>query len=117
MRYRLGLMLAIGLLGLVGLSESEAACRAAGEYRVTGPASAGSALLTETTSDESSSSGTVDLTLRTKGTSNTADFPTNRLRGEYEAEPYDGRCILDLRVVLDPVTGRTGELSGTLAFG
>ena len=37
MRYALGLLLAVAILGLVGLSESEAApCRAAGEYRVTG---------------------------------------------------------------------------------
>jgi hypothetical protein len=64
MRYRLGLMLVIVvILGLVGLSESEAACRAAGEYRVTGPNTGGFLTLKETRSDESSSSGTVELTL------------------------------------------------------
>ena len=116
MRYRLGLMLAIGVLGLVGLSASEAACRAAGEYRVTGPNSVGRARFTETTSDESSSSGTVVLTLARKQTSLNADFLTEVLRGDYEAGPYDGSCFLELRPV-DPVTGRTGSVGGTLAFG
>jgi hypothetical protein len=37
MRHALGLLLAITILGLFGVGESEAACRAAGDYRVTGP--------------------------------------------------------------------------------
>jgi hypothetical protein len=117
MRYRLGLMLAIVVLGLVGLCESEAACRAAGEYRVTGPNSSGFLTLKETGSDASSSSGTVDLALYPRGGCPLCDFGGRIVTGKYDiALNFDGSCFLILRV-FDPVPSQSGETGGTLAFG
>jgi hypothetical protein len=116
MRYRLGLTLAIVvILGLVGLSE--AACRAAGDYRVTGPASGGFLTLKETSSDASSSSGTVNLALYPRGGCPLCDFGGRILTGKYDTAPsWDGSCLLILRV-FDPVSSQSGETDGTLAFG
>ena len=117
MRYRLGLTLAIiVILGLVGLSE--AACRAAGEYRVTGPNIGGFLTLKETSSDASSSSGTVDLALRPRGGCPLCDFGGRTLTGKYDTAPnnWDGSCVL-LMKVFDPVSRQSGETFGTLAFG
>ena len=116
MRYRLGLTLAIVvILGLVGLSE--AACRAAGDYRVTWPASGGFLTLKETRSDASTSSGTVDLALYPKGGCELCDFGGRTLTGEYYTAPsWDGSCVLILKG-FDPVSSIPREVDGTLAFG
>ena len=118
MRYALGLLLAVAILGLVGLSESEAApCRAAGEYRVTGPTTGGFLTLKETGSDASSSSGTVDLALYPKGGCQLCDFAGRTLTGEYYTAPnWDGSCVLILKG-FDPVSSIPREIDGTLAFG
>ncbi len=116
MRYRLGLTLAIVvILGLVGLGE--AACRAAGDYRVTGPASGGFLTLKETSSDVSRSSGTVNLALYRRGGCPLCDFGGRTLTGEYYTGPsWDGSCVLILKV-FDPGSSQSGETGGTLAFG
>ena len=118
MRYALGLLLSITTLGLFGVGESEAApCRAAGDYRVTGPASGGFLTLKETRSDASSSSGAVDLALYPRGGCPLCDFGGRTLTGEYYTAPsWDGSCVLILKV-FDPVSSQSGETSGTLAFG
>lgn len=123
MRYRLGLLLAVAVTVLFGLGESEAACRVGGEYRVTGPSLLGSLTLTETTSDELSSSGTVLLDLGAKQLSQLGRAPNHTLTGEYQAEPNSyGDCFLRVRVLMvrlpnGQVVERTGELHGTPAFG
>ena len=116
MRSRLGLTLAIVvILGLVGLSE--AACRAAGEYRVTGPTIGGFLTLKETRSDASSSWGTVDMALVPKGGCDLCDPGGRTLIGEYFTGPgWDGSCVLGL-TAFDAVSKKTGGVSGTLAFG
>ena len=119
MGYRLGLTLAIMVvLGLVGLRESEAACRAAGEYRVTGPNTGIFLTLKETRSDASSSSGTVELLLFPRGQCPWCDWAGRILTGKYDAAPWnwDGSCFLSMKV-FDPVSNQSGEVGGTLAFG
>ena len=117
MRYRFPL--AVAVVVLLGVTESEAACRAEGEYRVTGPATVGYARFTETTSDALASSGTVVLDLFPKRSCSVCQIGSRPLSGEYQTGPgYDG-CILAMRVrdPLDPVAERTGSMSGLLAFG
>ena len=119
MRYRLGFLLAVAVIVPFSLGESEAACRAGGEYRLTGPNSAGYATFTETASGELVSSGIVVLNLFPKRACSVCSIGSQPLTGEYHAGPsYDG-CILTLRVrdPLDPVLERTGSLDGMLAFG
>jgi hypothetical protein len=117
MRYALGLLVAITILGLFGLGGSEAACRAAGEYRVTGPTIGGFLTLKETSSDESSSSGTVDMAIGLKGGCGLCDFGGRTLTGEYYTTPsWDGSCVLILKG-FDPVSSIPREVYGTLAFG
>jgi hypothetical protein len=116
MRYRLGLTLAIVMiLGLVGLGK--AACRAAGNYRVTGPASWG--FLTLKGGDEVRRvqffrEGRLDLYPR--GGCPLGDFGGRILMGKYHSAPrWDRSCLLILRV-FDPVSSHIGERGGTLAF-
>ena len=117
MRCGLGLLLAIGIIGLFRVGESEAACRAAGEYRVTGPNSSGFLTLKETGSDAFSSSGTVDLALYPRGGCPLCDFGGRILTGKYDTVPnWDHSCFLIMRV-FDPVSRQSGETGGTLAFG
>ena len=119
MRYRLGFLLAIAVIVLFGLGESEAACRAGGEYRLAGPNTVGYATLTETASDDLVSSGTVVLNLFPKRGCSVCSIAVQPLTGEYQAGPgYDG-CALTLRVrnPFDPVPERIGIVSGLLAFG
>jgi hypothetical protein len=61
MRSSLGLLFAITVVVLCGAGEGEAACRAAGDYRVTGPNAVGFATLEERSAGEAASSGTVLL--------------------------------------------------------
>lgn len=118
MRYALGPLLAVAFLGLVGLSESEAApCRAAGEYRVTGPTIGGLVTLRETSSDESSSSGTVDMALAAKGGVPVGLIAGQTLTGKYYSAPnWDGSCFVSLRT-FDAFSNLAGGVGGTLAFG
>ena len=117
MRYRLEFLLAVAVIVSFGPGESEAACRAGGEYRVTGPNSVGYATLSETASDGLVSSGIVVLNLFPKRACSVCSIGSQPLTGEYHPS-YDG-CLLTLRVrdPLDPVIERTGSLGGTLVFG
>ena len=116
MRYVLGLFLVLALDLLFGLGTSEAACRALGEYRVTGPASGGYLTLKETRSEAVRSFGTVDLTLYPRGGCPLCDFGGRTLTGEYYTGPsWDGSCFLILKL-FDPMSRQSGETGGTLAF-
>ena len=119
MRYRLGFLLVVAIILLFGLRESEAACRAGGEYRVTGPNVVGYLTLTETTSNELFSSGTVSLDLYPKRACSVCSIGTQTLTGQYNAGAGYDECIVavTVRIPLDPVPERTGSLGGLLAFG
>jgi len=116
MRYALGLLLAITILGLFGVGESEAACRAAGEYRVTGPTIGGVITLRETSFDASSSSGTVDMEVASKFRSAVGLTPVFTFKGDYRIAPnWDGSCFVSLRTFNG--SNMAGGVGGTLAFG
>lgn len=119
MRYRLGFLLAVSTIALFGLGESEATCRAGGEYRVTGPDSVGYLTLTETASNELSSSGTVSLDLFPKRACSVCSIGTQTLTGQYTAGAGYDECIVAMTVrnPLDTAPERTGSLGGRLAFG
>ena len=123
MRAQTGRFLAMALTVLLGLGHAEAACRAGGEYRVTGPASAGSLVLSESTVDDLASSGSVALTLAPKQACPVCLVAILTYPGEYHAVPVPvgNECALLLNV-RDPVgpaspVERTGSLAGRLAFG
>jgi len=119
MRYRLGFLLAVAVIVLLGLGEGEAACRAEGKYRLTGPATVGLATLTETASDERGSSGTVVLNLYPKRGCSVCSIGGQTLTGVYHTGIGYDECVIALRVrdPLDPVPERAGSLDGLLAFG
>src|SRR5262249_30654613 len=106
----------IAIIVLFGLSEGEAACRAAGKYRVTGPASGGLAVLTETGSDEPFTSGTVVLDIFPKRTCPVCSIAGRSFTGEYWAGPLpDGSCAVALRFA-GAATGLPRSLSGPLGI-
>lgn len=119
MRYRLGFLFAVAIIALFDLGESEAACRAGGEYRVSGPNSIGHLTLTETTSDDLSSSGTVSLDLYPKRACSVCSIGTQTLTGQYNAGAGYDECVVAMTVrnPFDTVPERTGSLGGLLAFG
>ena len=119
MRYRLGFLVALAVIVLLDLGESEAACRAAGEYRLTGPATVALATLTETASDERGSSGTVVLNLYSKRGCSVCSIGSQTLTGVYHTGIGYDDCAIALRVrdPLDPVPERVESLDGLLAFG
>lgn len=122
MRYGLGALLTIAVVILFGLGESAAACRATGEYHLTGPNLTGSVTLVETATDESTfaSSGAVTMTLYYKQSCPVCLVAPNTLTGQYHTAPWisdgTGPCTLALNVV-EAMTGRTGNVGGMLAFG
>ena len=104
MRYRLGFLVALAVIVLLDLGESEAACRAAGEYRLTGPATVALATLTETASDERGSSGTVVLNLFSKRGCSVCSVGSQTLTGVYHTGLGYDDCVIALRV-RDPGAG------------
>ena len=120
MRSRWTLWLMSAIVMLLGAGASEAACRAGGEYRVTGPNSTGSLSLTETVVDGQSSSGTASLTLVSKQACPVCLIAVLVYPGQYQAAPgSDDTCFLAV-TVRDPFktqSDRTGAVGGTLAFG
>lgn len=121
MRYPLGFLLAVAVAATVffGLGESEAACRAGGEYRVTGPNLRGTLTLTETTSGERSSSGTASLDLYPNRACPVCLIAGHNLTGQYHADAGYDECgvVVTLRLPLDPAPERSGSVGGWLAFG
>ena len=108
MRDRLGLLLVVAVIVVLSAVEGEAACRAGGEYRVTGPNSAGYLTLTETSSDDLTSSGTAVLLVGSKQACPVCSVGSHTLTGRYQAAPgYEG-CDLGVNVrhPLDPVPER-----------
>ena len=122
MRHVVRLLFAIPIV-LCGVVETEAACRAAGAYRVIGANSAGVAALVETIADGSRSSGTAEVTLNAKRGCPACATGSRSLTGSYDAGPTtvdvtsrDAGCSVVLRLS-DSVSSKTGEVGGTLAFG
>ena len=122
MRHAMGLLLAIAILGLFGLGESEAVCRAAGEYHLTGPNLTGTATLVETSDRRVHPrlirGGHHDPLLQQSCP--VCLVAPNTLTGQYHTAPSisdgTGPCTLGLNVV-EAMTGRTGNVGGMLAFG
>jgi len=122
MRHAVRLLFVIAI-ALCGFAEAEAACRAAGEYRVIGANSVGSAILVETSADAATSSGTVEVTVNSKRGCPVCAIGSRRLTGFYDAGPTTvdvtspaRECSVGLRLS-DPLSGKSGEVGGTLAFG
>jgi hypothetical protein len=116
---RAGFVLTVFLTVLFGVGGVEAACRAGGDYRVTGPNVAGYLTLTETGSGEGSTTGTATLSVTPKLVCPVCLVATHTLTGAYlAAAGYDG-CFVELRLrhPLDPIPERTLTVGGPLAFG
>jgi len=109
-------LLAIAVTLLWSPVEGEAACPVQGEYRVTGPTYGGTATFSETTFDESSSSGTVVLTLGGRHVCPVCGSAGFVLTGEYLTYTYRGACYLGLNL-FDPLAKGNAQIGGTVAFG
>ncbi|HUG35938.1 MAG TPA: hypothetical protein VML54_03250 [Candidatus Limnocylindrales bacterium] len=107
-----------------GAGETEAACAAAGEYRVSGPGLAGTARLTETSSDAAHSSGQAFVTLTSRFISPVAIFAVLEFAGRYDARLTGGQCGITMTFdsPTPPGPGPTlpssiPQVGGVLAFG
>lgn len=119
MRYGRTFLLAVVGTVVLWTGQGEAACRAEGEYRVTGPDSRGTVMLSETASHDAGSSGIVVLTLSTK-LSSPVGSGVQQLSGDYFATQGPGLsadgCRLTLTFFFTPAN-RPVSMTGALAFG
>lgn len=121
MRYVLTLWLAVVGTVFLWTGQGEAACRAEGDYQVTGPTFGGRATLTEEASDGARSSGRAGMRLFPRFRLPTAEYAVLELSGGYEASVTTDRCWIQLTFPavspwFRPVLG-TVQFGGLLAFG
>src|SRR5262249_32770946 len=120
MRYRLGFLVAIAIVGSVSVGAADAACPAAGEYRVTRPNGVGTLTLTETTSNPLYT-GTVSLDLVPKRACPVclSLIAVQSLTGHYTAGAGSDECVvvMTLSNSFDPAPEHVGTLGGRPAFG
>ena len=116
MRHVLATLLGIAVTVLWSPVQGEAACPVQGEYRVTGPTYGGTVTFSETAFDESSSSGTVVLTLVGRKICPVCANAGFDLTGEYRTLAFRGLCHLGLDL-FDPIAKGNAQIGGTVAFG